>query len=265
MCVVFPLNPFPFLEWILFIALGLLALALSSLLWIVYSEYSERTKAKESPRKSKPRRTTGNSGENVLLYPWIWTSTMLARPFAFFYHAFRRTFTSFSWWRSEQTHFDHKQLAYDSRWEKFWRERVLPADSEQLRSCIPLDLFPIVRQTQLGTIVAYSERYVQEVFARSSRESQGSPRERFVLVLRGPKSKNESNTEPRFKDVVTDMLQLKQVGNIKCIVYSASRKYLLSSPFRILFNRSTVVDDARINVLIEYAANFSLKRNDTLK
>lgn len=264
MCVVFPVNPFPFLEWILFVSLVLLAMAISSLVWLVYNEFSERrARTKQSPRKSKPRWTLGNSSSDILVYPWLWMSTMVARPVAYFYHVFRRTLSSFTWWRSEGSLFDHKKLAHDSRWEKFWRERVLPADSEQLRSSIPLDLFPVIRQTQLGTVVAYSEQYVQELFVRSSQQTQTSSKEKYVLVLRGPRSENENGAEPRFKDVVTDMLQLKQVRGILLVISIFIQLFLtLTCLYHIvecLYITSTWT--YRINLIEQIPRQYFLMRN----
>ena len=222
MCVAFPFNPFPLLEWVLFISLGLLAVALALLLLLIYNQFSERKAgARESPRKSKPRWPLGNA-LSIFLSPWIWTTTMVVRPLIFTYSVIKRTFSSFTRWRTDKSTFDHEQLVHDSRWEKFWREKVLPVNSERLRSCIPLDLFPIVRQTQLGTVVAYSEQYVRNVFLRGSEHPQTTPRERFVLVLRGPRSEDENNTEPRFKDVVTDMLRLKQVRIISNFMFCSN-------------------------------------------
>lgn len=89
---------------------------------------------------------------------------------------------------------------------------MLPASEEGIHAGIPLENFPIVRQSQMGTIIAYSLEYIRDVFARKVGESSvTTPKERYVLLLRGPKTDSETELEPKFKDVVTDMLQFKQV------------------------------------------------------
>lgn len=67
----------------------------------------------------------------------------------------------------------------------------------------------------MGTIVAYSLEYVRGMFDRKVEDnSVSSPKERYVLLLRGPKTESETELEPKFKDVVTDMLQFKQVNSL---------------------------------------------------
>ena len=89
---------------------------------------------------------------------------------------------------------------------------MLPASEEAVHAGIPLENFPIVRQSQMGTIIAYSLEYIRDVFARKVDESSvTTPKERYVLLLRGPKTDTEAELEPKFKDVVTDILQFKQV------------------------------------------------------
>lgn len=75
----------------------------------------------------------------------------------------------------------------------------------------------------MGTIIAYSLEYIRDVFARNVDESSvTTPKERYVLLLRGPKTDTETELEPKFKDVVTDMLQFKQVTTL--IFFSLSPK-----------------------------------------
>ncbi|EDO37708.1 predicted protein [Nematostella vectensis] len=124
------------------------------------------------------------------------------------------------WKNSTEAAFDHEKILHDSRWERFWRERVLPADSELSHSDIPLDAFPVVRQTKLGVVVAYSLDYVKDIFARKASEpSVAGPKERYVLLLRSPKLDTQVQLEPLFKDVVTDMLQFKQEMKQELIDY----------------------------------------------
>lgn len=132
------------------------------------------------------------------------------------YFAIRRTLHSAAtvvrWRTTQHSSFDHDQLIHDSRWQKFLRERVLPASEQAVNAGIPLENFPIVRQSQMGTIVAYSLEYIRDMFNRNVEESSVcAPKERYVLLLRGPKTESETELEPKFKDVVTDMLQFKQV------------------------------------------------------
>ena len=64
----------------------------------------------------------------------------------------------------------------------------------------------------MGTIVAYSLEYIRDMFDRKVEDSSVSgSKERYVLLLKGPKTESETELEPKFKDVVTDMLQFKQV------------------------------------------------------
>lgn len=92
---------------------------------------------------------------------------------------------------------------------------MIPASEEAIRAGIPLEKFPIVRQSQMGTIVAYSLEYVRGMFDRKVEDnSVSSPKERYLLLLRGPKTESETELEPKFKDVVTDMLQFKQVNSL---------------------------------------------------
>lgn len=89
---------------------------------------------------------------------------------------------------------------------------MIPASEEAIHSGIQLKNFPIVRQTRMGTIVAYSVEYIHDMFTRKVQDrSVSTPKERYVLLLRGPKTESEVQLEPVFKDVVTDMLQFKQV------------------------------------------------------
>lgn len=141
---------------------------------------------------------------------------MIKNPCTRVYFAIRRTLHSAAtvvrWRTTQHSIFDHDQLIHDSRWQKFLRERVLPASEEGIHAGIPLENFPIVRQSQMGTIIAYSLEYIRDVFARKVDESSvTTPKERYVLLLRGPKTDSETELEPKFKDVVTDMLQFKQV------------------------------------------------------
>lgn len=141
---------------------------------------------------------------------------MIKNPCTRVYFAIRRTLHSAAtvvrWRTTQHSTFDHDQLIHDSRWQKFLRERVLPASEEGIHAGILLENFPIVRQSQMGTIIAYSLEYIRDVFARKVDESSvTTPKERYVLLLRGPKTDSETELEPKFKDVVTDMLQFKQV------------------------------------------------------
>lgn len=89
---------------------------------------------------------------------------------------------------------------------------MIPASEEAIHAGIPLESFPIVRQSNMGTIIAYSLEYIRDMFDRKVQDSSVSaPKERYVLLLRGPKTESEKELEPKFKDVVTDMLQFKQV------------------------------------------------------
>lgn len=64
----------------------------------------------------------------------------------------------------------------------------------------------------MGTIIAYSLEYIRDMFELKIEDrSVSAPKERYVLLLRGPKTRSETELEPKFKDVVTDVLQFKQV------------------------------------------------------
>ena len=161
-----------------------------------------------------------------MLSPVTWGSQMITRSSTRVYLAIRRTLNSAAnavrWRTTQNPLFDHHQVIHDSRWEKFLRERVIPASEEAIRAGIPLEKFPIVRQSQMGTIVAYSLEYVRGMLDRKVEDnSVSAPRERYVLLLRGPKTESETELEPKFKDVVTDMLQFKQVNSLasKLLIY----------------------------------------------
>lgn len=141
---------------------------------------------------------------------------MITSSSIYFYLAIRRTLHNAAkvvrWRTTHHAISAQDQLIQDSRWEKFWRERVIPASEEAIHSGIQLKNFPIVRQTHMGTIVAYSVEYIHDMFTRKVQDrSVSTPKERYVLLLRGPKTESEVQLEPVFKDVVTDMLQFKQV------------------------------------------------------
>lgn len=204
MCVALHWSLFPILSFILFTATLVL---LSSLTLIVYIVLKERDEAVVSRERSSP---------NFWTSPFTWTANMLSRPPVFAYSLLKRQFNSvvsvIRWKNSTQSAFDHDNILHNSRWQKFWRERVLPANNEFLRSDIPLDAFPVVRQTQLGLIVAYSLDYVKDIFQQNEVPPSVSKPERYVLILRSPKTNATDEIEPSFKEVVTDMLQFKQVS-----------------------------------------------------
>lgn len=217
MCVVLHWNPLPLLLFILFTSAVVAVAALISLLYCIYRSRDENKLHRHRSRAVSIR--TANAPRiffSKLLHPVSWVSQMIKIPCTRVYFAIRRTLNSAAtvvrWRNTQHSNFDHDQLIHDSRWQKFLRERVLPASEEAAHVGIPLGNFPVVRQSQMGTIIAYSLDYIRDVFARKVEESSVSgPKERYVLLLRGPKTESETDLEPRFKDVVTDMLQFKQV------------------------------------------------------
>ena len=224
MCVVLHWNPVPLLLFILFTSAAVAVVALISLLYFIYRSRSEN---KLHGRRSLtvPIRTARLSRAvfQNLLYPVSFISQMIKQPFTRVYFAFRRALHSAAtvvrWRTSQQPIFDHDQLIHDSRWQKFLRERVLPASEQAVHEGIPLENFPVVRQSQMGTIIAYSLEYIRDVFYRKVDErSVSAPRERYLLLLRGPKTESEKDLEPKFKGVVTDMLQFKQVNSDQIVL-----------------------------------------------
>lgn len=220
MCVVLHWNPLPLLFFILFTSAALAVTALMSLLFFLYRT---RNEYKLNKRRSRPGSIRSTSSPRLffskLMSPVTWGSQMFTRGSTRVYLAIRRTLHSAAnvvrWRTTQNPLFDHDQLIHDSRWEKFLRERVIPASEEAIRAGIPLEKFPIVRQSQMGTIVAYSLEYVRGMFDRKVEDnSVSSPKERYLLLLRGPKTESETELEPKFKDVVTDMLQFKQVNSL---------------------------------------------------
>lgn len=205
MCVALHWSLFPLLSFIIFCATLVL---LTSIALIVYFVVREQTEARVlRSRKTSPETTFWSS-------PLTWTKDMLSR--APIYTALRRQFsnaaTVIRWKNATEAKFDHEQIIHDARWQAFWRERVIPASNEFIRSGIPLDDFPVVRQTQLGLAIAYSMDFVRDIFARKEvDEAVATPKERYVLILRSPKTESNDEIEPAFKEVVTDMLQFKQV------------------------------------------------------
>lgn len=218
MCVVLHWNPIPLLLFILFTSAAVAVVALISLLYFIYRSRSEnKLHGRRSP--TVPIRTARSSRTSFskLLHPVTWISQMIKDPCTRVYFAIRRTLHSAAtvvrWRTTQHSIFDHDQLIHDSRWQKFLRERVLPASEQAVHAGIPLENFPIVRQSQMGTIIAYSLEYIRDVFGRKVEESSvTAPRERYLLLLRSPKRESETDLEPKFKDVVTDMLQFKQVN-----------------------------------------------------
>jgi hypothetical protein len=206
MCVALHWSLFPLLSFFLFTATLVLLSALTLILYIVLKERNEGVVSRE--HSSLP--TTFWSS------PLTWTANMLSRPPVFAYSLIKRQFNSAAsvirWKNGTQSTFDHDSILHNSRWQSFWRERVLPANNEFLRSDIPLDAFPVVRQTQLGLIVAYSLDYVKDIFQQKQVQPSVSKPERYVLILRSPKTNTADEIEPSFKEVVTDMLQFKQVS-----------------------------------------------------
>lgn len=211
MCVALHWSLFPILSFILFTATLVLLSSLALIVYIVLKERDEAVAPRE--RSSVP--------PNLWTSPFIWAANMLSRPPVFVYSLLRRQFNSVAsiirWKNSTQSTFKHDDILHNSRWQKFWRERVLPANNEFLRSDIPLDAFPVVRQTKLGLIVAYSLDYVKDIFQQSEVPSSVSKPERYVLILRSPKTNATDEIEPSFKEVVTDMLQFKQVSSFQNI------------------------------------------------
>lgn len=231
MCVVLHWNPIPLLLFILFTSAAVAFVALISLLYFIYRSRNEN---KLHGRRSAavPIRTARLSRASFhnLLHPVSFVTQMIKGPCTRVYFAFRRALHSAAtvvrWRTSQQPIFDHDQLIHDSRWQRFLRERVLPASEQAVQAGIPLENFPVVRQSQMGTIIAYSLEYIRDIFDRKIEErSVSAPRERYLLLLRGPKTESEKDLEPKFKDVVTDMLQLKQVNSFpRC----SSKKTVLS-------------------------------------
>lgn len=217
MCVVLHWNPLPLLFFILFTSAVVAVTAFILLLFFIFNSRSESQIHRRRPRPVSIR--TARSLQfftSKLLYPLTWTSEMITSSSIYFYLAIRRTLHNAAkvvrWRTTHHAISDHDQLIQDSRWEKFWRERVIPASEEAIHSGIQLKNFPIVRQTHMGTIVAYSVEYIHDMFTRKVQDrSVSTPKERYVLLLRGPKTESEVQLEPVFKDVVTDMLQFKQV------------------------------------------------------
>lgn len=228
MCVVLHWNPLPLLLFILFTSAALAVTALISLLFFIYRSRSEN---KLNGRRSRPVSIRTASSPRLffskLFSPVTWASQMVTRSSTRVYLAIRRTLHSAAnvvrWRTTQHSIFDHDQLIHDSRWEKFWRERVIPASEEAIRAGIPLENFPIVRQSQMGTIIAYSLEYIRDMFERKIEDrSVSAPKERYVLLLRGPKTRSETELEPKFKDVVTDVLQFKQV-TLSCFLLMVSK------------------------------------------
>lgn len=217
MCVVLHWNPLPLLFFILFTSAVVAVTAFILLLFFIFNSRSESQIHRRRPRPVSIR--TARSLQfftSKLLYPLTWTSEMITSSSVYFYLALRRTLHNAAkvvrWRTTHHAISAHDQLIQDSRWEKFWRERVIPASEEAIHSGIQLKNFPIVRQTHMGTIVAYSVEYIHDMFTRKVQDrSVSTPKERYVLLLRGPKTESEVQLEPVFKDVVTDMLQFKQV------------------------------------------------------
>ena len=217
MCVVLHWNPLPLMYFILFTLAALAVTAFVSLLFFVYRSRSE---SKLNGRRSRTVAIRTTSSRRRLLqkasFPIKFASQMITSGFARVYLAARRTLRSAAnvvrWRTSQNPAFDHDKIINDSRWERFWREKVIPASEEAIKAGIPLEKFPVVRQSKMGTTVAYSMEFVRSMLDRKLDDSNVSlPKERYVLLLRGPKTESEEELEPRFKDVVTDMLQLKQV------------------------------------------------------
>ena len=219
MCVVLHWNPLPLLYFILFTTAA--ALAVTALVSLLFFVYRTRSESKLNVRRSRPVtiRTARSTREFFAkaFSPVNLASQMITSGSSRVYFAIRRTLHSAAnvvrWRTSQNPVFDHEKLIHDSRWQKFWREKVIPASEEAIHAGIPLEKFPVVRQSELGTIVAYSMEFVRDMFDRKAGNSTvcSSSKERFVLLLRGPKTESEAELEPRFKDVVTDMLQFKQV------------------------------------------------------
>ena len=216
MCVVLHWNPLPLVVFVLFTST---ALAATGIIIILFYLWRSRTKKKNPERQSRMlvRKTTNSSPRvlSSLLYPVSWVSEASVRASV---SAWRRTLNSAAsvvrWRTAERSLFDHEQLIHNKRWEKFSRERVVPSASEEIihAAGIPLANFPIVRQSQMGNVIAYSFQYLRDVFVRKVEETYGaSQRERYVLLLRGPNTSSQSELETKFKDVVTDMLHFKQV------------------------------------------------------
>lgn len=230
MCVVLHWNPLPLLLFILFTSAAVAVAALISLFYFIYRARDENKLHGRRPRPVSIR--TASSSRiffSKLLYPVSWVSQMIKTPCTRVYFAIRRTLHSAAtvvrWRTTQHSTFDHDQLIHNSRWQKFLRERVLPASEQAVHAGIPMENFPIVRQSQMGTIIAYSLEYIRDVFARKVDESSvTTPKERYVLLLRGPKTESETELEPKFKDVVTDMLQFKQVT---LIFLSLSEKFVI--------------------------------------
>lgn len=220
MCVVLHWNPLPLLFFILFTSAALAVIASISLLFFFYRAKSEN-KLRERRRRPVSIRTASSPRLffSKMLSPVTWTFHTITRSSSRVYLSIRRTLHSAAnvvrWRTSQNPIFEHEQLIHESRWDKFWRERVIPASEEAVRAGIPLEKFPIVRQSQMGTIVAYSLEYIRDMFDRKVEDSSvcGS-KERYVLLLQGPKTESETELEPKFKDVVTDMLQFKQVTTV---------------------------------------------------
>lgn len=214
MCVALHWSLFPLLSFILFSATLVLLTSLALIVYFVVRDEAARGLVSRKDSKETSLWTS----------PLTWTKNMLCR--APVYTALRRLYSNSAnvirWKNARDSKFDHEQIIHDARWQAFWRERVLPANNEFLRSDIPLDAFPVVRQTELGLVIAYSLDYIKDIFARKDvDEPSVSPKERYVLILRSPKTESNDEIEPAFKDVVTDMLQFKQVRpvNIKSKFY----------------------------------------------
>jgi len=208
MCVALHWSLFPLLTFILFCATLLLLTSIALIIYFVVRDQSESPRTIRSPKTSRAKHFWSS--------PLSWTKDMLCR--APIYTAIRRQFSNASniirWRNSTEAKFDHDQILHNARWQAFWRERILPANNEFLRKDIPLDAFPVVRQSQLGLLIAYSSDFIKDIFARKEEiDSQAaiSPTKQYVLILRSPRAEQNDEIEPAFKEVVTDMLQFKQV------------------------------------------------------
>lgn len=207
MCVALHWSLFPLLTFILFFATLVLLTSIALIIYFIVRDQNES-------RTLRSTRTTREN--NFWSSPLTWTKNMLCR--APIYTAIRRQFSNASniirWKNSTESKFDHEQILHDARWQAFWRERVLPANNEFLRSDIPLDTFPVVRQSQLGLLIAYSQDFVRDIFVQKEKVKSGasnSSRRQYALILRSAGAEQNDELEPAFKEVVTDMLQFKQV------------------------------------------------------
>lgn len=203
--------------FILFTLAALAVTAVASLLFFVYRLRSER-KLNRRRSRTVTIRTTRSTRQlsRKASFPFNFASQMITSGVSRVYLAASRTLHSAAnvvrWRTSQNPAFDHEKIIHDSRWERIWREKVIPASEDAIKAGIPLEKFPVVRQSKMGTTVAYSMEFIRGMLDRKLDDTNVSqPKERYVLLLRGPKTESEEELEPRFKDVVTDMLQLKQV------------------------------------------------------